>query len=318
MIDKTFDRNKVNFAVITEYLLAEETFNTALLESLERVKKEAPHGVDLNWSVVAEGVNLSDAERHLNEIARTGKYDIIWPHFDTIEQLPPKYPEILWAFADSGNALGGNSYSIYSSVHEAAYLLGIIAGMMTETRTIGMVTAVPSKNINPLVNAYLEGAMSVDPGVTVKITYIESWFNPPRAKKAALAQIAAGADFVYAERLGLFEACKEKGVYAFGHFVDQNSLAPEVVVSSTIARWDNSIKYIINEWWNHATKGIPYNAPIKGISFQMAEGGADIASYHSLTDKIPEEVKNAVNEARQEIKDGRLKIHLNGTKVEGS
>ncbi len=317
MTDKTITPKEVKLAVITEYLLEEETFNTALLESLERVKKEKPHGVDLKWNVVAEGVNLSDAERPLNGIAKTGKYDIIWPHFDTIEQLPPKYPEILWAFADSGNSLGGNSYCIYCSVHEAAYLLGIIAGMMTETKTIGMVTAVPSKNINPLVNAYLEGAKSVDPGVTVKITYIDSWFNPPRAKEAALDQIAAGADFVYAERFGLFEACKEKGVYAFGHFVDQNSLAPEVVVSSTIARWDNCIKYIINEWWNHATKGVPYNAPIKGISFPMAEGGADIASYHSLADKIPEKVKDAVNKARQEIKEGKLKIHLNEAKVVG-
>jgi basic membrane lipoprotein Med (substrate-binding protein (PBP1-ABC) superfamily) len=70
------------------------------------------------------------------------------------------------------------------------------------------------------------------------MAYIESWFDPPKGKQSALAQIAAGADFIYAERFGPFETAKEKGKLAFGHFVDQNSLAQDIVVSSTIARWD--------------------------------------------------------------------------------
>ena len=121
--------------------------------------------------------------------------------------------------------------------------MGIIAGRLTKTNTIGTVISWPYPDENLPANGFINGAKSVNPEIKAKATYIDSWFNPPRAKEAALDQIAAGADFVYAERFGLFEACKEKGVYAFGHFVDQNSLAPEVVVSSTIARWDNCIKY---------------------------------------------------------------------------
>ncbi len=309
---------EVNIAIIAISVM-EEPWNTALIQSLERVKKDKPDGLDVKWDVVAENVFPPDAERVLNGIAKTGKYDIIWAHStyaDAVEKLAPKYPEILWVFAGSGNkGLGGNAYWVDSFVHESAYLLGIIAGMMTETNTIGAVAAYPYPNVNSPVNAYLEGARSVNKATKIKMTYIDSWFDPPKAKEATLAQIAAGADFIYAERFGPFEACKEKGKYAFGHFVDQNSLAPDVVVSSTIALWDNDIKYIINAWWDHVTQGMPYNAPKERIYYLMADGGSDIAPYHSLGKKIPQPVKDEVDKAHQAIKDGKLNIKMNEAKV---
>jgi len=309
---------EVNIAIIAISVM-EEPWNTALIQSLERVKKEKPDGLDIKWDVVAENVFPPDAERVLNGIAKTDKYDIIWAHStyaDAVEKLAPKYPEIMWVFAGSGNkGLGGNAYWVDSFVHESAYLLGIISGMMTKTNTIGAVAAFPYPNVNSPVNSYLEGARSVNKAIKIKMTYIDSWFDPPKAKESTLAQIAAGADFIYAERFGPFEACKEKGKYAFGHFVDQNSLAPDVVVSSTIALWDGCIKYVINDWYNHATKGTPYNAPMERIFYLMADGGADIASYHSLGDKIPQSVKDEVDKAHQAIKDGKLSVTMNEAKV---
>ena len=125
-----------------------------------------------------------------------------------------------------------------------------------------------------------------------------------------LTRIAAGADFIYAERFGPFEACKEKGIYGFGHFVDQNSLTPEVVVSSAIALWDPSIKYLIDAWWNHVTKGVPYDAPLKDIIFGMADGGSALAPYHGLAEKIPAvatepDETNATASELGEVIDGR-------------
>ena len=304
---------EVNFGWLNNSVI-EEPWNTSWFQAMERVKKEKPHGLDIKWDAL-EDVSTADAERVLNGMAKTGKYDIIWPHngfSDAVEPLAPKYPEILWVFTGAGNkGLGGNAYWMDQFIHESAYLLGIIAGMMTETDTIGVVAAFPFGTVNVPINAYLEGAKSVNPNIKMKMTYIESWFDPPKAKQAALAQIASGADFIYAERFGPFEACQEKGKYAFGHFVDQNSLAPNVVVSSTIVNWDACIKYVIDEWWNHVTKGVPYNAPKERVYFLMAEGGCDIAPYHSLDSRIPQKVKDAVNKAHQDILNGKLKIDMN-------
>lgn len=309
---------EVNFGWLNSTVI-EEPWNTAWFQSIGRVKEEKPHGLDVKWDVVGENVLPPDAERVLNSIAKTGKYDIIWAHStfaDAVEKLAPKYPEILWVFVGAGNkGLGDNAYWMDEFIHESAYLLGIIAGMMTESNTIGAVAGYPFSPVNVPINGYLEGAKSVNPNIKIKMTYIESWFDPPKAKEAALAQIASGADFIYAERFGPFEACKEKGEYAFGHFVDQNSMAPSVVVSSTIVKWDNCIKYVINEWWNHVTEGVPYNAPKERVYYMMAEGGCDIAPYHSLASRIPQKVKDAVNKAHQDILNGKLKIDMNDKKV---
>jgi basic membrane lipoprotein Med (substrate-binding protein (PBP1-ABC) superfamily) len=186
--------------------------------------------------------------------------------------------------------------------------MGMLAGLMTKSNTIGVVAAFPYPNENAPVNAYHEGAKSVNPNLKFVISYLDSWFDPPKAKEFALAQIAAGADFEYAVSFGLLEACKAKNVYAFGHCIDQNYLAPEVVVSSAMAYWDPAVKFLINEWYNHVTTGDPYNAPMKEVVFFMKDGGADIAPYHQLADKIPAQVKEAVEKKRQDIKDGSFTV----------
>lgn len=292
--------------------IVEEPWNTAVLQSIERVKKEKPHGLNINWDI-SESIYPPDVERVMKEYAKTGKYGIIWAHSSSYTTVDPglfkKFPDILWILSGSGHEhLGGNVYTIDQFPNEPAYLMGMIAGLMTKSNVIGAVAAYPYADVNVPVNGYIDGARAVNPDIKVKMTYIESWFDPPKAKEASLAQIAAGADFIYAERFGPFEACKEKGIYGFGHFVDQNSLTPEVVVSSAIALWDPSIKYLIDAWWNHVTKGVPYDAPLKDIIFGMADGGSALAPYHGLAEKIPADVKAKVEKAKSDIMAGKLTV----------
>jgi len=72
--------------------------------------------------------------------------------------------------------------------------------------------------------------------VRCKFSFIGSFFDPPKAKEAALAQIEAGADVLYAERFGVIEACKEKGVLAISNMSDQASLGPDTVITGPV--WD--------------------------------------------------------------------------------
>jgi basic membrane lipoprotein Med (substrate-binding protein (PBP1-ABC) superfamily) len=305
---------EVNIAGITITPL-EEPWNTSWIQTMERLKEAKPHGLTINLDVT-ENVAPPDAERVLREYAQTGKYDIIWAHSaypDAIKVLKDEFPEILWAFSGSGNeGLGGNAYWTDVYVHEPAYLMGIIAGMMTKTDTIGAVAAYPFPNVNAPLNGYIAGAESVNPSIEVKSAYIESWFDPPKAKESAEAQIAAGADFIYAERFGPFEAVvAHPGTYAFGHFVDQNSLAPEVVITSVVARWDPDAEVVLDAWWEHVTNGTPYNAPVERVQFLMKDGGADIAPFHELESVLPEEVMAAVEQARADILSGALVVPLN-------
>ena len=225
--------------------------------------------------------------------------------------MSKEYPDILWWGAGAGFTppFRGNFYYGDILFHEPAYLLGMIAGMMTESNVIGAVAAYPYGDINLTINGYIAGAKSVNPDVKVKMTYLDSWFDPPKAKEATMTQIASGADFIYAERFGPFESCKEKGKWAFGHITDQSPLAPKVIVSSSLGLWDPALKLAINEWWNHFTKGVPYNAPKEGKLYRMKDKATDIAPY-GLESIIPREVKEKEKQARQAIKEGTLVVPI--------
>jgi len=315
------DPKDLNIALIF-VAIVEEPWNTALLQSIERVEKEKPHGLNIGWDI-SESIYPPDVERVMKEYAKTGKYGIIWAHSSSYSTIDPslfkKYPDILWVLSGSGHEhLGGNVYTLDQFPNEPAYLMGMIAGLMTKSGVIGAVAAYPYADVNVPVNGYIDGAKAINPDVKVKMTYIESWFDPPKAKEAALAQISSGADFVYANTYGPFEACKEKDVYSFGHSVDSHSLAPDVVISSTLYLWDPYVKYIISQWWDHEVKGQPFDAPNDRIVFLMAEGGCDIAPYYNLESQIPEAVKKQVAETRQQILDGKFTVPQNQEKAVSS
>lgn len=292
----------------------DEAWYKSFVQSFERIKAQKPYGLTLTLDYT-ENVWGEDAERALRAYAESGKYQILWAtssYSDQVKNLKDQYPEILWSFSGSGNtALGGNAYWTYNHVHEPAYLLGVIAGSMTKSNVIGAVAGFPYDDVNDVLNAYIAGAKSVNPAVKAKITFIESWYDPPKAKEATYALIAAGADYIYAERAGPFEAAAEKGVFAFGQYEDQNPMAPTVVVSSTILKWDPLFTYLIDEWWKHVTEGKPYNAPMEPVWFPMAQGSGDIAPLHGFEKTLPPELIQKIQQMKADMISGKLKIELN-------
>jgi basic membrane lipoprotein Med (substrate-binding protein (PBP1-ABC) superfamily) len=290
-----------------------------LIKSMERIVAEKPHGLTITYEV-SEGVPYPDTERVMRQVAASGDVDIIWGHSaykDEVSVLREEYPDYLWVISGAGNEpLGGSAYWVDMDLHEATYLLGIMAGMLTESNSIGIVADYPYPNVNTVVNGFVDGVKAVNPDADLTATFIESWFDPPKAKEAADAQIAIGVDQIFAPTVGPFEACAENDIICYGLYEDQNYMSPEVVLSSAVLLWDPHISYVIDAWWENQANGVPYDAPMEAITFGLKEGGADIASYHDLESTVPQEVKDAVEETKQAILDGSLVIPLNPAQFE--
>ncbi len=263
----------------------------------------------------AESVSASDFAKVVREYSERG-FDLILGDAFLAGEEPSRavakdYPDIAYAFGSEFDIQAPN-FSVFDNwIHEPAYLSGIIAGMMTESNILGVVAAIPIPEVNRLVGAFKAGALSVNPDVKVKVAMIGSWFDPPKAKEAAVAMIESGADFLYAERFGVFEAAKDAGVYAFGNMTDQNSLAPDVVITSCI--WDmyplikNSIKAVQDGTWKAMN--------LKNWSM-MAEGGSRLAPYHGLESKIPADVKAKVADIQKKILSGEFTVPVIETPTE--
>ncbi len=300
--------------------VTEEGWNTAMISALDRLTAEQPNGLAISYDIV-ENIAYADGERIARELAGSGNYDMVIMHsayVDAVNAVAPDFPDIPFGLSGSGNdlAIGGNVFWIDVFIHEPAYLLGIIAGSMTETNQISAVAGFPFANVNAPVNAFIDGALSVNPDITASVTYIESWFDAATANESAVAQIAAGSDMIYAERFGPVEAAAaEDGVYAFGHFTDQSSLNPDIVLTSALALWDPAVTTIIDAWYDNQVNGTEYSAPAEErIVFRtMIEGGSDITE---LSASVPEDVATLVEETRAGILDGTVEVPFNDAPIE--
>jgi basic membrane lipoprotein Med (substrate-binding protein (PBP1-ABC) superfamily) len=181
----------------------------------------------------------------------------------------------------------------------------MLAGGLTKTGTIGVVGGYPVPEVNRLVNAFIAGAKSVNPDAKVLVSFINSWFDPAAAKEAALAQIDNGADILFAERFGVIEAAQEKGLFAFGNMSDQNSLAPDTVVSGPVWNMTPTVDYIVNQVTAKAYTAMD----LKDFSM-FAKGGASLAAFHNTESKIPADLLAKVKDAETQIKSGMLRVDI--------
>ncbi len=310
-------KTEVRFAIILDTTI-EEAWAATFIQALDRVAKTKPHGLKVSYKYV-ENISTTNAERVMKSFANTGKYDILLFHSgqyqDAVNAIGAQYPKQLVVVSGSGyKPKGGNILHLDTYAHEPAYLMGMMAGMMTKKNMVGAVAAFPYSNINLPVNAFFAGAKSVNPKCKQVVTYLETWFDPAKAKESAAAQIAAGADFIFAERFGVFEAAREAGIFAFGNKKDEHSAAPDVVLSSAISLWDADLKHAIDLWYKNDGKG--YSISAKTYVATMAEGGSALAPYHSLESKVPQNVKDAIAKAKADIMSGKLKVPYNKSKAQ--
>jgi basic membrane protein A and related proteins len=250
-----------------------------------------------------------DMERVLRETASQKKPDIIFGdafgNEEAVRRVAAEFPKIAFVF---GSGLGPSdpNVSVFDNwIHEPAYLSGMLAGGMTKSNVIGVVGAMPVPEVNRLVNAFIAGAKETNPNAKVLVSFINSWFDPAAAKEAALAQIDNKADVLYAERFGVIEAAKGKGLWAFGNMSDQNSLAPDLVITSPVWNMDPTVEYVINQ-----VKGGTYTAmDLKDFSM-VAKGGASLAPFHSTESKIPADLLKKVQDKEAAIKSGLFRVDV--------
>ena len=298
----------------------EEGWYATFIDSVNRVSASNKYGITINLEIL-EGIQFVEGERVIRDLAQTGEYEIIVGHstyVDGVAANKADFPDTLFVYSGSGNDDhdgGDNAYWIDVFIHEPAYLAGIIAGMTTQTNRISGVAAYPFPNVNAPLNAFVDGARSVNPDIEVAgVTYIESWFDPATASAAAEAQIANGSDVIYAERFGPFNAAEDAGnVRAVGHFTDQLSLSP-VVLTSAVAQWDTAFSDVLDAWYDYTVHGVPYNSPPQRIVYQsMVDDGSSLGA---IADDIPADVVAAVEAARVAILSGELVVPLNFDRFE--
>lgn len=289
----------------------EAPWEKSLIDSFNRMIEAKPHGLEISVDYT-ENV-YDNAEQVFRTYADTGDYDIIFgdtAYADAIEKVMADYPETLFVMSGSGNrGLGANAYWIFIHAHEPAYAMGTLAGKLTKSNVIGVISTFPAEDTNDQINAFIAGAKEANPEAKAKVTFIQSWFDPQKSNEATTAQIAAGADQIY-QMSGAFEVCQQKRVGCYGNYIDMSSVAPDAIVASAVAKWDPHVNWIIDQWWNTKTTGAAFDAPKESKWFGWKDGGGDLVINPAMADKIPAEARSAAEQTAVAIKSGTKQVPL--------
>jgi basic membrane lipoprotein Med (substrate-binding protein (PBP1-ABC) superfamily) len=259
----------------------------------------------------SENVSNTDYARVLREYAEAGNTLIVGEVFGAEQEareVAADYPDVAFLMGSSFKedpALP--NFAVFDNyIQDASYLSGIIAGAMTKTGNIGMVGGFPIPEVNRLMHAFMAGAREMNPDITFQVSFIGSWFDPPKAKETAFAMIENGADVLYAERFGVSDAAKEKGVLAIGNVIDTQAEYPDTVVASAIWHFEPTLDKAIAE-----VRAGSFAAADYGVYSFMNEGGTSLAPLGTFDGKVPAEALDMVKKREAEIQSGAFTVTIN-------
>jgi basic membrane protein A and related proteins len=264
-------------------------------------------GIEVAFS---DNVSDADAERILRDYASRG-YGLIFAHSfsfgDAALNVAGDFPKTIF-MAGTAKELAPNLGTYSNPDYQGAYLAGMLGAGTSKSKTIGWVGGMPAPNMLANLHAYEAGAKAMTPGAKVLHTFIGSWFDPPRAKEAAIAQVEQGADVLSAQGVGVIDAAIAKNVYVIGAMTDQNHLGPKSVLTSVT--WDLGplvtavAKAVQDGTWKS-----------QNWSFGIPEGSVKLADFHGLDASVSPDVMKAVQAKFDAIKSGQFQVPLDMSNV---
>ena len=276
------------------------SFNQSAWEGLQRAADEL--GIEANYLESSTDADYApNLEAFIDE-----EYDLIisvgYMLADATKTAAEANPDCRFAIIDDATIELDNVTCLMFDQGQASYLVGYVAGLMTESNNIGFVIGMANENMNLFGYGYCAGALDANPDVTIQQFNANSFADSATGKSMANTAITNGADIVFhaagATGLGVIEACQEAGVYAIGVDSDQSSIAPETIITSAMKRVDNAVYDSVASLIGGTLEG-------GVVTYDLTVGGVDIAPTQDL---LPEDVIAAVEEVKQQIIDGEVVV----------
>ena len=240
-----------------------------------------------------------DAARIMNQMAAQGAGMIMLGSFGYMNdglRLAQQRPDITFIHA-SGYKLAPNFSNFQSRNYESSYLVGMAAGDVTKSNTVGIVAAYAIPEVVGMINAFTLGLQEINSDASVRVVWLNSWFDPPKAQESARALMAQGADVIYSlyqDTPSVVSVAEEEGVFVINTSSDMKEYAPNWLLASQIADWTNFFTESVQATLDGDFEGQAYWGG-------MADGAVDVASW---SESISDETMKKIEEAAANIRDG--------------
>ncbi|HHT67931.1 MAG TPA: BMP family ABC transporter substrate-binding protein [Firmicutes bacterium] len=288
--------------IFAEGGLGDQSFNDAAYRGLMQAKDEL--GVEV---IYVEPADIAEMEEHQRAYADLDLDLVIvigFIHQSALVEVSADYPHINFAIVDDV-VDNPNVTSLVFEEHEGSFLVGVLAGLMSETNKVGFVGGMEVPLIRKFESGFAQGAKYANPDVEVLVSYAGSFGDPGRGRELAVSQNERGADIVYhaagGTGSGVIDAAVANGFYAIGVDSDQDYMAPGTVLTSMVKRVDKAVFEVIKSVVDGTLEG--------GVrSFGIQDGGVGTSEFTYTKDLIPQSVLDAIEDARAKIISGEIVV----------
>ena len=224
----------------------------------------------------------ADAERVIRQLAAAGNKLIFTTSFGYMNQtqkVAQAFPQVKFAHA-TGYKTAKNVAIYNPKTYEGSYLMGVIAGGMTKSDTLGFVGSFPIPEVIRNINAYTLGAQSVNPKIKTKVVWVNSWYDPAKERQAAETLIAQGADVLAqnTDSPAIVQTAQEKGKYAFGWDTDMKKFGPKSQLAASVINWGG--------YYTRTAKAVlANNWKSDSVDWGVKDGMVDVVSVNPAVPK---------------------------------
>ncbi|RLK02665.1 BMP family lipoprotein [Ruegeria conchae] len=297
--------------------LAEPALIFDLGGKFDKSFNEAAHNGASRWAEETGGTYReiemqSEAQREqaLRRFAEAGSNPIITMGFgmaDPLAAVAADYPDTTFVVVDVTWLDAPNLRQVGFAEHEGSYLVGMMAAMASKTGTVGFIGGMDVPLIRHFGCGYAQGAKAVNPDINVVAnmtgTTPAAWNDPVKGSELTKAQISQGADVVYAAAggtgVGVLQTAADEGILSIGVDSNQNHLHPGKVLTSMLKRVDVAVYEAMKAGEDVETGVFVMGLSEDGVGYAMDENNAPLVS---------DDMKAAVDKARQDIIDGNVSV----------
>ncbi len=254
----------------------------------------------------------SEAQREqaLRRFAESGANPVITMGFgmaDALSTVAPDYPDTKFVAIDVTWLSNENIRQIGFAEHEGSFLVGIMAAMASKSGTVGFIGGMDIPLIRHFACGYAQGVKAINPNATVIAnmtgTTPAAWNDPVKGSELTKAQIAQGADVVYAAAggtgVGVLQTAASEGILSIGVDSNQNHLHPGQVLTSMLKRVDVAV-YDAMKAGEAVETGV--------FSMGLAQNGVGYAMDEHNASLVNAEMQATVEGARAGIISGGIKV----------
>lgn len=290
----------------------DQSFNQSAHEGLLQAEKDL--NVEVSYQESHQDADFAPNFETLLDADNDLMWGIGFKLYDAVLEAATNNPDKLYGIVDEsfGDDTPDNVVGVLFKQEQPSFLVGYIAGMMTETDKVGFVGGIAGDVIWAFDYGYQAGvqyaANELGKDIDVLSQYAESFTDSTKGKSIATNMYQQGRDIVFHAAGGVgdgvIEAAKEQDKWVIGVDRDQSDMAPDHVLTSAMKRVDIGVYNVVKM----LTEG---NFPGgQTMEYGLEDGGAvDIAP---TSDKhVPAEILEKVEELKQDIIDGKIVVPFN-------